>query len=57
LLPLHMQYDFAGRKFLFSFEQHQTIEVSHYRRVGPPKEALVLVESELASRQSSYLDP
>src|SRR5215469_8631644 len=56
-LPLHMQYDFAGRKFLFSFEQHQTIEVSHYRRIGPPKAALVLVENELASRQSSYLDP
>jgi len=29
-LPTHMQYDFAGRKFLFPFEQHQTIDASHY---------------------------
>lgn len=56
-LPAHMQYDFAGRKFLFSFEQHQTIDASHYRRVGPPSEALVLVQGELANGKPLYLDP
>jgi hypothetical protein len=56
-LPTHMQYDFAGRKFLFSFDQHQTMDASRYRRVGPPREALLLVEGELANGQSSFLDP
>jgi hypothetical protein len=56
-LPTHVQYDFAGRKFLFSFEEHQSIDASRYRRVGPPGEALLLVEGELANGQSSFLDP
>jgi hypothetical protein len=56
-LPTHMQYDFAGRKFLFSFEQHQSIDASHYRRVGPPSEALLLVQSELTNRKSFVVDP
>jgi hypothetical protein len=56
-LPTHYQYDFAGRKFLFSFQDHETIEVGHYRRVGPPKEALVIVEGELASGKTYFDDP
>jgi hypothetical protein len=56
-LPIHVQYDFAGRKFLFSFEQHQTIDANHYRRVGPPGDALALVQGELANGKSFYLDP
>jgi len=48
-LPTRYQYDYAGRKFLFSFQQHQTIEVSHYRRIGPPAEALGSVKTELTS--------
>jgi hypothetical protein len=48
-LPTHYQYDLTGRKFLFSFEQHETIEVTRYRRVGPPQEALPIVEAELSS--------
>jgi hypothetical protein len=48
-LPTRYQYDFSGRKFLFSFTQHQTIEASHYRRIGPPSEALVAIQKELAS--------
>jgi hypothetical protein len=51
-LPTHYQYDFTGRKFVFAFQEHQTIEVSHYHRVGPPKEALAIVEGELASRKT-----
>jgi hypothetical protein len=56
-MPAHMQYDFAGRKFLFSFEQHQTIDASRYRLVGPPNQALMLVQSELANGKSLYSDP
>lgn len=56
-LPTRYQYDYTARKFLFTFEQHQWIEVSHYRRVGSPKEALALVQSELASGKSLTADP
>jgi hypothetical protein len=55
--PTRYQYDFEGRKFLFTFEQHQVIQASHYRRVGPLKDALVLVQNELASGKTTYLDP
>jgi hypothetical protein len=56
-LPTHYQYDFAGRKFLFSFDQHQTVEVSRYRRVGPPREALQIVRNELSSGKTFSEDP
>jgi hypothetical protein len=56
-LPTRYQYDFAGRKFLFSFDQHQVIEVSHYRRIGAPKEALVIVQGELSSGKTFSEDP
>jgi hypothetical protein len=56
-LPTHYEYDFAGRKFLFPFAQHETIEVSHYRRVGPPPEALAEVKSELAGTRLILGDP
>jgi hypothetical protein len=47
--PTRYQYDFGGRKFFFSFDEHQVVEASHYRRVGPPKEALIVVQNELAN--------
>lgn len=56
-LPARYQYDFTARKFLFTFEQHQYIEVSQYRRDGPPKQALALVQSELASGKVMGADP
>lgn len=56
-LPARYQYDFMGRKFLFTFEQHQYIEASQYRRVGPPKQALAIVQNELASGKSFNGDP
>jgi hypothetical protein len=55
--PSDYQYEFSGRKFLFSFEENQTIEASHYRRVGPPKEALPVVQEDLASGKTFSLDP
>jgi hypothetical protein len=56
-LPTHYQYDFTGRKFLFSFQEHETIDLSHYHRVGSPKEALSIVEGELASGKTYIEDP
>lgn len=56
-LPTHYEYDFTGRKFLFPFSQHETIEVRDYRRVGPPSEALALVKRELSSGKGPILDP
>ena len=56
-LPTRYQYDYAGRKFLFSFDQHQVIEVSRYRRIGPPKEALAMVQDELSSGKTFSEDP
>jgi hypothetical protein len=47
--PTRYQYDFGGRKFFFSFDEHQVVEASHYRRVGAPKDALIVVQNELAN--------
>ncbi|HTU33321.1 MAG TPA: hypothetical protein VMF66_05920 [Candidatus Acidoferrum sp.] len=56
-LPARYQYDFTGRKFLFLFRVHQVVESSHYRRVGPPEQALTDVKSEIAAGKTIYLDP
>ncbi len=48
-LATRYQYDFTARKFLFTFEEHQYIEATHYRHIGPPNEILALVQKELAS--------
>jgi len=56
-LPNRYQYDYTGRKFLFTFEDHQYTEVSRYRRLGTPKERLAMIESELSSGKSPAGDP
>jgi hypothetical protein len=56
-LPTRYQYDYTARKFLFTFEQHQFIEASHYRRDGPPKEALLIAQDELANGKPVPGDP
>ena len=56
-LPTRYQFDYTGRKFVFTFEDHQYIEVSRYRRVGPPKQALAMVQAELSSGKSPAGDP
>ena len=48
-LPSRYQFDFSGRKFLFTFEEHQYIEANQYRYDGPPKQALVVAQNDLAS--------
>lgn len=56
-LPASYRYDFTGRKFLFTFEVHQEVESGQYRRIGPPKEALVLVQNEIASGKIVGAEP
>lgn len=56
-LPTRTEYEFAGRKFLFPFAEHQVIEASHYRRIGSPQEALAMVQNELSSRKTFSEDP
>ena len=56
-LPTRYQYDFEGRKFLFAFEEHQVIEASDYRHIGPPREALTIVQNELATGKTIHADP
>jgi hypothetical protein len=56
-LPTRYQYDYTARKFLFTFEQHQFIEAGHYRRLGPPKQALLVAQEELANGKPFPADP
>jgi hypothetical protein len=56
-LPARYQYDFTARKFLFTFEEHQFIEVSHYRRLGQLKQALQVAQDELANGKPLPGDP
>lgn len=56
-LPTRYQYDLEGRKLFFGFTVHETTEVSRYRYVGTPKDALVLVRSELTTGQGLPADP
>lgn len=56
-LPTRYEYDYSGRKFLFAFEEHQVIDVSDYRRDGPPQHALGIVRSELDGGKVNAGDP
>jgi len=56
-LPIRYQYDFTGRKFLFPFEEHQVVEASHFRLIGAPKQALAVVQNELATGKATAEDP
>jgi hypothetical protein len=51
------QYDFSGRKFLFPFEEHETVDFSQFRFVGPPKDALAMAQAELANSKPASGDP
>jgi len=47
-LPRFYKYDFDGRKFIFPFSVNETTEISEYRRIGPPAEALAAVRREIS---------
>lgn len=52
-LPVEVSYNFRGRKFVFGFELHEQTRASHYRRIGPPAQALAQIRRELTSAQAS----
>ena len=56
-LPTFQQYDFDGRKFLLPFSVHERLLYTNYRRVGPPKEALEVVRSELGKAAGETSGP
>ncbi len=47
-LPTRYEYNYQGRKFLFGFTVHEITEASHYRHIGPPRDALVVIRRELS---------
>lgn len=55
--PFRYQYDFTVRKFLFTTDGHQYIEVSRYRNLGSPKQVLAIAKEELASGKTVSGDP
>jgi hypothetical protein len=56
-LPTRYQYDFTGRKFLFTFGVHEFTEISQYRHDGPPSHALEIGRQDLASGRNFAGDP
>jgi hypothetical protein len=56
-LPSYAQYDFDGRKFFVSFAIHERTLYSQYRRIGPPKEALQAIRSELGKPVAANINP
>jgi hypothetical protein len=56
-LPTRYQYDFTGRKFLFTFGVHEFTEISQYRHDGPPSHALEIARQDLASGRNFAGDP
>jgi hypothetical protein len=55
--PFRYQYDFTVRKFLFTSEGHQYIEVSRYHNLGSPQQVLAIVKEELSSGKVVTGDP
>ena len=52
-MPRSTRYEVRGRKFLFFAEQWRAGEANDYRWVGPPREALEIVRSELSKLEHS----
>jgi len=52
-LPTRYKYDFSGRKFLFGFEMHELSQISRYRRLGTPSDALAAARRELQTNPSN----
>lgn len=56
-LPARYMYDFDGRKFIFPFSMNETVELSTYRRIGPPEQALAALRRELRGNGSGTARP
>jgi hypothetical protein len=48
-LPTLYDYDLDGRKFLFAFGVHERTEITRYRRIGPPPQAVEIMRNELSN--------
>lgn len=46
-LPTSYNYEVDGRKFLFAFGVHERTEITRYRRIGPPPQAVETLRNEL----------
>jgi hypothetical protein len=46
-MPTLFTYDLDGRKFLFGFGVHERTEISAYRRIGQPAQAIEIIRKEL----------
>lgn len=46
-LPTLFTYDVDGRKFVLPFGIHERTEITRYRRVGPPAQAVEIMRNEL----------
>lgn len=55
--PYRVQFDYAVRKFLFTFDTHEVTQNSHYRRIGGPAKALAIAKEELAQGAPLPADP
>jgi len=51
-MPTFSQYDFDGRKLFSAIAIHERTFYSQYRRIGPPKEALAAIRTELGRAES-----
>jgi hypothetical protein len=56
-LASFLQYDFDGRKFFLPFSVHDRTFYSNYRRIGPPREALGVIRTELGKSDPAVADP
>lgn len=54
--PTFTQYDFDGRKLFSAFSIHERSFYSHYRYIGPPKEALEVIRKELGRADLNKTD-
>lgn len=56
-MPSFSQYDFDGRKLFTPISIHERTFYSQFRRLGPPKEALAVIRTELSKPAPGASDP
>jgi hypothetical protein len=56
-LAWYYQYDFSGRKLMFSFEDHKKVEISRYRDLGSVSQALAVARSDISRAGTFSGDP
>jgi hypothetical protein len=56
-LPYFYQYDYAGRKVLFTFEEHKRVEITRHRDLGAVSQALAVARNDIARAATFTGDP